>query len=72
MNSGTDDWSQYVGSATFAMNTSIQGTTKFTPFRMMFGREARFPLEAEKEGQRSSAIVETPDDMDSLVEKVRI
>ena len=27
---------------------TIQNTTKFTPFRIMFGRNPCFPLEAEK------------------------
>lgn len=69
MKSGKDDWSQYVGSATFAMNTSVQCTTKYTPFRMMYGREARFPLEAEKEEQHGGAMVENPD-IDSYIEKI--
>ena len=51
MNEDTDDWSQYLESALFAINTSIQSATKFTPFRMMFGREPVFPLEAEKQGK---------------------
>ena len=50
MNEDTDDWSQYLESALFVINTSIQSATKFTPFRMMFGREPVFPLEAEKQG----------------------
>ena len=51
MNEDTDDWSQYLESALFAINTSIQSATKFTPFRMMFGRQPVFPLEAEKQGK---------------------
>lgn len=47
----SDDWGQYLDAAVFATNTSVQSTTKYTPFRMMFGRDPRFPLEAEKEGE---------------------
>ena len=54
MNKDTDDWSQYLESALFAINTSIQGATKFTPFRIMFGREPLFPLQAEKLGENIS------------------
>ena len=54
MNKDTDDWSQYLESALFAINTSIQGATKFTPFRIMFGREALLPLQAEKLGENIS------------------
>lgn len=43
-----DDWEKYLDAAVFANNTSVQCTTKVTPFCMMFGREPRFPLEAEK------------------------
>ena len=43
-----DDWGKYLDAALFSTNTSVQSTTKVTPFRMMFGREPRFPLEAEK------------------------
>ena len=50
MNEDADDWSQYPESALFAINTSIQSATKLTTFRMMFGREPIFPLEAEKQG----------------------
>ena len=54
MTDQTDDWGQYLDAAVFATNTSTQSTTKVTPFRMMFSREPRFPLEAEKEGERAS------------------
>jgi len=50
MNEDIDDWNQYLECALFAINTSIQSATKFTPFRM-FGREPVFPLEAEKQGK---------------------
>jgi len=45
----SDDWEKYLDSAIFATNTSVQTTTKHTPFQLMYGREARFPLQAEKE-----------------------
>lgn len=59
----TDDWGQYLDAAVFATNTSIQSSTKYTPFQLMFGRSPRFPLEAEKEGENVSF-----QDMHSLVE----
>ena len=42
MNEDTDDWNHYLESVLFAINTSIQSATKFTTFRMMFGREPVF------------------------------
>ena len=74
MNEDTDDWSQYLQSALFAINTSIQSTTKFTPFRMMFGREPVFPLEAEKKrklvGLDDMADSLTEVDVDNYIHKV--
>ncbi len=74
MNEDTDDWSQYLHSALFAINTSIQSATKFTPFRMMFGREPVFPLEAEKQrkciGLDDMADSLTKVDVDNHVQEV--
>lgn len=47
----TDDWEEYLDTAVFATNTSIQCSSKFTPFKLMYGRDPRFPLEAEKIGE---------------------
>ena len=54
MDDTSDDWYEYLDSALFAMNTSLQDITKFTPFYMMFGRNLHFPLKAEKEAESSS------------------
>ena len=47
----SDNWGKYLDSAIFATNSSVQASTKHTPFLLMYGREARFPLEAEKEAE---------------------
>ena len=47
----SDDWEKYLDFAIFATNTSVQTSTKHTPFQLMYGREARFPLQAEKEAE---------------------
>ena len=47
MEDKNDNWDQHLDSAVFA-NASVKSTTKVTPFRMMFAREPRFPLEAER------------------------
>ena len=47
METKDDDWSLYLEDTVFSINTSVQATTKVTPFEMMFGRKARFPLQAE-------------------------
>ena len=39
-----DQWTKWLGAITFAMNASINRTTGFTPFYLMFGREPHIPL----------------------------
>jgi hypothetical protein len=41
-------WDEYLDPVLFGIRTSIQESTKYTPFYLMHGREARFPYEAEK------------------------
>ena len=43
-----DNWDEYLDPVLFGIRTSVQESTKFTPFYLMYGREARFPLEVEK------------------------
>ena len=38
------DWDKLVPFATFTYNTSKHSVTKFTPFELVYGRIARFPL----------------------------
>ena len=42
------DRDEYLDPVLFSIRTSVQESTKFTPFFLMHGREARYPLEAEK------------------------
>ena len=52
MHDHQDDWESYLDAALFSINTSEQSSTKISPFKMMFGgREPRFPLQADKEGE---------------------
>jgi len=39
------EWEEHLPRVTFAYNTSEQVSTGFTPFYMMFGRQARIPLD---------------------------
>lgn len=39
------DWCSYVSLVTFAFNTSPQPSTKQTPFLLVYGREARLPID---------------------------
>ncbi|XP_073802847.1 uncharacterized protein [Danio rerio] len=38
-------WDQYLDAAMFGLRTKKQLTTQFSPFYLMFGREARYPCE---------------------------
>ena len=49
-----NNWDEYIDPVLFSIRSSIQESTRFTPFYLMYGREARLPLEAEK----SSVIVD--------------
>ena len=40
------DWADFVPKAVLAYNTSVHESTGFTPYRLMFGREAILPLDA--------------------------
>ena len=60
----SDDWEKYLDSAIFATNTSVQTSTKRTPFQLMYGQEARFPLQAEKEAESNKLDVVIDDKVD--------
>ena len=40
-------WSAYLDTCVFAYNTSRHESTKFTPFKLMFGRKATLPIDVE-------------------------
>ena len=43
-----NNWDDFIDPVLFSIRTSTQESTKYTPFFLMHGREARFPLEVEK------------------------
>ena len=58
------DWDLYLEGALFAINTNTSKTTKYSPFFLMYGRNPRFPFEAEIEGATTEA---SPDaDIESI------
>ena len=51
------EWEYHVQKVCMAYNTSVQSTTGFTPFFLMFGREARLPVDLLFELPKSSSSV---------------
>ena len=43
----SNDWDQWLDQAVFAYNTSVHESTGFSPYELVFGRQARMPIEAE-------------------------
>ena len=43
-----NDWDECIDPILFAIRTSVQESTKHSPFFLMYGREAKLPLEVEK------------------------
>ena len=39
------DWEECLSNVCFAYNTSVQTSTGYTPFYLMFGRQAKLPLD---------------------------
>ena len=46
-----DDWDSLAPFATFTYNTSVHASTNFTPFELVYGRVARFPMKIPKAEQ---------------------
>jgi hypothetical protein len=44
-----DTWDEYLDAVMFGLRTKKQMTTKFSPFFLMFGREARYPTEVPED-----------------------
>uniref|UniRef100_A0A3Q2ZCY6 Integrase catalytic domain-containing protein n=1 Tax=Kryptolebias marmoratus TaxID=37003 RepID=A0A3Q2ZCY6_KRYMA len=49
INDRQDDWDQYLDATLFSLRSKVHTTTKFTPFNLMYGREAKFPSEVPVE-----------------------
>ena len=57
VNESQDDWDQLIDYVLFAYRTSKQDSSKFTPFFLMYGREATLPVDLNCEQPSHS----TPD-----------
>ena len=71
MNAHSDDWDLNIDPVLFAMRTSVQETTKYSPFFLMYGREARFPIEAEKIPTSENVLPSSSDEIDDIIARLR-
>ena len=69
VNDKQDNWDQVTDDILFAYRTSVQATTKYTPFSLMFGREARLPIQVEL---KNECVDENPQVMDRRLEELKI
>ena len=58
MNEKQTDWDEYIEVCLFAYRTSKQETTKETPFRLLYGRDARLPSDIDNWSTKDSFIEE--------------
>ncbi len=48
VNDHMDDWDQLLDNILFAYRSSRHDSTKYTPFLLMYGREARLPIDLSR------------------------
>ena len=44
VNKNKTDWNEYLELSMFSYNTSVHSGTQYTPYELIFGRDARLPL----------------------------
>ncbi|XP_040210348.1 uncharacterized protein LOC120941138 [Rana temporaria] len=69
VNEKQDDWDKYLEPTLFSLRSKIQTTTKFSPFQLMYGREAVFPVEVPVEMPLSNIILPNETNYVSFMEE---
>ena len=54
------DWENYIRKVCMAYNTSVQSSTGYTPFYLMFGRQARIPVDIMYKTGNANTSSQTP------------
>lgn len=62
VNENHDDWDEWIPHVLLAYRTAVQSSTGFTPHKMLFGREARIPIDLMLEApiDHHSVVQDTP------------
>ena len=47
VNEKQDLWDEFLDTSVFAYNTSVQESTHYSPFELMFGRKATLPIDLD-------------------------
>ena len=63
INDQENDWDEHLGEFLFSYRTSVHASTRYTPFYIMFGREAILPIQLQE--RDISDDVTRPSDGDS-------
>ena len=70
LNPEQDDWDEYIDAILFSYRTSIHASTKFTPFYLMYGREAVLQVELQMTDQTVEKLHVDSDTVQSYVAHV--
>lgn len=49
-----ENWDKYISAVLFAYRTSVQASTKYSPFYLMYNRKARLPIDIKMQGTKKS------------------
>ena len=61
VNKKQDDWDKYLEAALFGIRTSVQSSTKYSPFFLMFSRQPRLFIELQLNETKENNVLEFPD-----------
>ena len=73
VNAAHTDWVEYLSAVTYAINTSVNRTTGFSPFFLLYGRHARHPFDNATDARRplmSGELEEDPEGFSSRMKRV--
>jgi Integrase zinc binding domain/Chromo (CHRromatin Organisation MOdifier) domain len=70
VNEEQTDWDEYLPSLELAMNSAVQASTGFSPFHMVYGREAPLPVDVKLKTPVSSAANPAVEELHKKLEEV--